>query len=58
MLGEESELYIPGQVRVGGAETAPRQALEKNRCEGHQDNTTSTKDLASPQSLSYHKRSQ
>lgn len=49
--GEEKELQTPGQVRVGGAETAPRQAPEKKRWEHHQGNNTSTRDLASPQSL-------
>ena len=56
--GEEKELQIPGQVRVGGAETAPRQAPEKKKWERYQGNTTSTRDLASPQRLIPQKESE
>lgn len=41
----------PWQIRVGDAETAPRQVPEKKRWERYQDNTTSTRDLASPPTL-------
>ena len=40
----------PGASEGKGAEIAPRQTLEKNRCEGHKDETTCTRDPASLQS--------
>ena len=36
------EHYISGQGREGSTETVPRQPLEKNRYQGHQDETTCT----------------